>query len=946
MAKFVWVKSAYGENTGENMPKENFFSRFSNWYSSLDKFTRSSFLVMLLIIVATPIIITTNLTFHFFAQTAPIKMTIDYNGSTTTFNYDMLGQVENLFLLGRIVLATGANVTFDPHLVPGLEDAEKAIRTNVVRIGGVDANFQGWDNSSLPPCGWDGEYCKWTDPAGKSNMPYFVSYYPVMLDNLVRDTAEIGATKLILTINILDNNPGMWANMASYVKGKIAANAPYYTGPNAVTVYYELGNELNNGPTVDRWIQGDYSWSHPAYSSFDYWNLVNGYQSAILKADPQAHLMGAVPLFITWWTPSWFSDLKAYHSSYKLAGISFHWYDEDTLSVSDDHARNILLWTPGTTAPTIGREQADYFGKSIRSLISGTQSSGATIAITEMNLDSNGGDGYSFSGSWLGAMFYADVLPRLAYNWVNMATFYKGYDGEPYTGLMYNKSGNNYPTPISLRPTYIPYLFLAQKFDQNMLPVLPLNDHGATDITEKNNLSVWASKNTAPAGSGIQPELTLLVTNMTNSYIEAPITINNFPATKLTGTYYEATSTDTSAYKYRSIDSSSVRINGVQLDTQNVLASLNGTDTTNPTYNIPQYTLDPGNFFNNQFSHAYPPFSITAIKIVPAADSTSPAPTPTLTSQYYPYNFGKCGTSGQYVCTTVQYPGKYFYEENIPGNACAIQATADQNASPVRGGAAYCCSSGSAYGGWGGCKSGTGANGVCTNSCPTQNILYSSTTALTSCGINGAQVINSTGDNTLRGKSIYCTCGVSGAAACPVPMPTPIIEPANPLPTVSVNPTPTQTVTPTVTPTPTVLAPTPTVTVASTPTPTIPVSTPTPTTSTLSCSFGAGYCPNFNPALGNSQCTCWPLQVHASPTVDSSGKVTKVSVGWNGANCDYCVYTLYYTDNGASKTTSVSNGCTNYANSSATITGTNITGKIGVGAQANEITYTSALTCN
>jgi type II secretory pathway pseudopilin PulG len=145
------------------------------------------------------------------------------------------------------------------------------------------------------------------------------------------------------------------------------------------------------------------------------------------------------------------------------------------------------------------------------------------------------------------------------------------------------------------------------------------------------------------------------------------------------------------------------------------------------------------------------------------------------------------------------------------------------------------------------------------------------------------------------------------------------------------------------------LTPTPSPTMAPTATPTIPPgSTPTPTPTTApSCSpaYNTGYCPNYNGSKGNAQCYCYPVTVNAYPSTDGAGHIVSAHIVWNGANCNYCVYKIYYTDNGQSKSQSVSNGCRNYSSSSADIYGTNITGSIGVAPSGSSQTTWAAATC-
>ncbi len=123
----------------------------------------------------------------------------------------------------------------------------------------------------------------------------------------------------------------------------------------------------------------------------------------------------------------------------------------------------------------------------------------------------------------------------------------------------------------------------------------------------------------------------------------------------------------------------------------------------------------------------------------------------------------------------------------------------------------------------------------------------------------------------------------------------------------------------------------------------------------LNQSFATGYCPGYSASKGIAQCYCYPLSVTATNDTNActNGKTTSVTVNWNGANCAYCTYTLHWTDNGASKTTNWTNSCPDnksdpaYANNQTTITGTDITGSIGVAPlnQGSQITSDTPNQC-
>ncbi len=625
MAKFIWVNSK--ENA--NIPQENFWQQLKNWYFSIDKFYRNSMLILGAILLIS--VTTVGLVFDYrsHASTATINLSVDYNAATTPFNKNVLGQGYVDFALGRLVNSSGANIIFDAALVPGLIQATNLLSPGVIRIGGAWINQVGWTRT-VTPSSTCREYCDWT--AAGSTMPYHFAYYPALIDKLVQETAELGGTKLLLGINASDGNPAMWADLVSYVKSQKTANALDY---NQVTIYYELGNELDLNNTLSYSTYPSISLTH--IFGQDYVNQFNPYQQAMLAADAKAQIVGpdvSTAQDVTWSNTghglssdgfmSPFFGYLATQSAAPLPMVTTHWYEETCqLMPTTTSIPTVLNWQTFSginlnNDPNNGgsRHYADILAGKIRAQeLANSPSANAEIAVDEQNVDgcvnaSNNYQGSVFNGDWIGALYFADVLPRMSYNGVNYATHYEGY-GIDNLSLIY-PDNNVRPSRIYLRPSYIPFLLYANFFDSNMLPVSPLNDPTAVDITDKNSLSVWASKDANNS------EINFIVTNMTAATSSAAIIINNFPSTQIAGNYYQLLSSATTATSIdlTATDSSSVTINGSTIDPMNIAQSFNA---------ISPLQVQSTEITNSVFTHTYPAYSITVVRLFNGATA---APTP------------------------------------------------------------------------------------------------------------------------------------------------------------------------------------------------------------------------------------------------------------------------------------------------------------------------------
>lgn len=635
MPRILSIKSSHQAPT---LNRTNILTSIWDWFRSLDRFVQLSIIVFIALFIALNAIVAQRLHWFNYAATSSISLFIDYNAATKPFNNDILGQGYVNLALGRLVESNGTNIVFDVSQVPGLIQATTALKPGIIRIGGDWVNEVGW--SRTPPCGTlTNQYCDWS--ATGSSMRYHFSYYPALVDKLVQETAELGAHALILNINVSDNNPSMWSDMVNYVKAQKTANILDY---NNITIYFELGNELDLDKTL-YYSTFPPSVSLPHLLGSAYVTKFNPYQQAMLASEPNALVIGPTVSNAqeTTWSSTghalssnmspFFGNLAT--SSYAaLPAMSFHWYETCNVAATAANIPSILNWQTysgidlNTSQYNEGsRHYPDILASRIRNeQLANTRSANAKLFIDEHNVDgcvngSNANLGSAFNGDFIGALFMADVLPRMTYNGIDGATSYEGY-GTDNLSLIYPDNSLS-PTKVFLRPAYIPYLLYAQFFDPNMLPVTPLNDPTATDYTDKNALSVWASKDSN------NKELTMIVSNMTNAPIQVATTITNFPYPQLAGSYYQVISSVTTATTQdltspAATDSGSVFINGKRIDPMNVVNSLHA---------ITPSQLPTSSFSGNVFTFTYPAYSITQIRLTsPAVPTPTPAPQPTATS--------------------------------------------------------------------------------------------------------------------------------------------------------------------------------------------------------------------------------------------------------------------------------------------------------------------------
>ncbi len=466
--------------------------------------------------------------------------------------------------------------------VKGLAEALKAAHVGLIRYaGGNWSNSVGWDRSTVrtPYTGW---------PDAK-NGPYWFQYNPDEIDSVAALAHSIGADVLI-EVNISTNDATMWADLVKYT------NIEHHYGFK----YWELGNELDTNkaaPTPDEYVQ-----------------RVGNYLDAMMDVDPSIKIT-ASGIASPYDAPRLAYDDKITSlSSYliqsntmispkgrKIQALSYHWYQACNSTTEADLTR--YAWD-GLAADS----WRNYYSRKELDLMPGRIISEVTNAaipqgITEYNFDTCNYDN-PMNGNFLNALWTTDVLGRMAYNGVDFAARWQGYGTQAFSMLYANDSVN--PTQLYARPAYYAYLMYARYFGDQMVE---------SNTNDNARLSIWASRDSSDS-----TKLKLMITNLSNNDISAPVRVPGFTASS--GDIYEMRSPNPSDITSASL-TATVTINGFSIDLMNVDNSLAA---------IKPMSLSVS---GSSFDYKFPAYSTTAIILkgdfgpIPTADPNA-SPTPTI----------------------------------------------------------------------------------------------------------------------------------------------------------------------------------------------------------------------------------------------------------------------------------------------------------------------------
>ncbi len=544
--------------------------------------TKDVFIVAGLAIIFFSIPLTIYLAWHGTQLTTKASGTLTVNVSNTIhpFTSKMLG-------VGLVNWEHSWGKPY-PNQIPGLQQAFSASKVGLIRYaGGNWANYVGFDPTQVSPA----PYTTWTH----NGMTYYFNYGTAEISSVQSLAQSIGAD-VMTQVNISNNDPSMWKSMVAFTNS--AGKYPIR--------YWEMGNELDyqqsNDPTV---------YVSPA----DYGTRMSGYQQQMAATDPSIKFVGAAQAAAVQASGNnsalsdyFFTPLATTKTAGKVMdSVSYHWYMNCNVTNLTDVLRYRWYNSDGTPLlpPTLwnnaySRYWADAVPQAIKSQVVALYP-GLTQGITELNNDACNFDNV-YNSNHINALWFSDVLGRLAYNGLDYATAYEGYGGQGYS-LLYPDDVNN-PTRVYARPSYYAYLMYAKYFGNTMV-----ESHSYKD----DDISIWASTDTNDSG-----KLKLRITNMTANPITAPVSLTGFNAS--TGTVYVLQSsnpTDTSANSNLDPNQNTTylatNINGAKIDAMNVNSS------------VASIVGFPITVNGTSFSYTFPAYSSTAIIL--SQSSVNPTPT-------------------------------------------------------------------------------------------------------------------------------------------------------------------------------------------------------------------------------------------------------------------------------------------------------------------------------
>jgi hypothetical protein len=425
--------------------------------------------------------------------------------------------------------------------VQGLGQLVQAINPGLIRYaGGLKANYVGFNRAQKTPV-FDSA---WT----LNGQTYYERYGTDELASLDAFAKNVGA-QVIIQVNLSNNDPSMWADLVRYAQEKGWTSFKYY----------ELSNELDLES-----FQNSSDKMDPA----TYGNRVKAYQQAMLAVDSSIKIVGGVPATATDIMYQGYSGGGNQVSSFitqalsgaksagrDLSAVSFHWYQNSGNDVANTF--NYTYGNPTTSGDwwreSYSRGWAAKVGPWIRSTAMSAYPN-AELGMSEINVDS--ADGIVANGNHVGAVWFSDVLGRMAYSGIDWATEWDGYVSgvDEYFGLFYGDSG-----ALKVRPTYYAYLMYNKYFGDQMVK---------SSSTDDGKISIWASKDSKDPG-----KLKLRITNMTGSAITTPVALAGFSATG-GNAYVMSSSNPTDTSQNGTTPNAGTTINGVKINAMNVASSL------------------------------------------------------------------------------------------------------------------------------------------------------------------------------------------------------------------------------------------------------------------------------------------------------------------------------------------------------------------------------------
>lgn len=392
--------------------------------------------------------------------------------------------------------------------------------------------------------------------------PYVKTLTAEMFDSYMAMLDEVGAEAMV-TVNARINNKEMAADMVRYANIEQGYNIKYW----------EIGNE-------PEYFRNEFDVTPEQFAQ-----RIMEYADAMKAVDPSIIIIGPAngsSLMEAWVQPI----LTTMQEQNKpLDAISVHWYplagDQTNPASSAYPSIDNLLkyegtnwqpsyinWIPKFTETTPVHNLVNYRD---------TYAPGALLGLTELGQVTAHGEG--IADSHAGAVWLADVLPRLAYHKIDYVTQFLLQGNQTYSLMNIDKE---------IRPSYYVYPLIKRYFGDQLV---------SSTSSDNQNFTIWASKR-----EGVDDKLYMMVVNK-NQTQELTATID------LAGFEPQATAS-TWVLNAPSVDAlTGANINGVQVAADGSLPDIEG---------IPMIGV------SSEFTKTYPAHSVTMIEFTAKPDAPEP----------------------------------------------------------------------------------------------------------------------------------------------------------------------------------------------------------------------------------------------------------------------------------------------------------------------------------
>ncbi|MFC4600778.1 OmpL47-type beta-barrel domain-containing protein [Cohnella hongkongensis] len=393
--------------------------------------------------------------------------------------------------------------------------------------------------------------------------PYVKTLTADMFDSYMAMLDEVGAEAMV-TVNARIDNKEMAADMVRYANIEKGYQIKYW----------EIGNEP------------EYFEEGFKVTPEEYAQRIMEYADAMKAVDPSIVIVGPAngSSLLEEWVQPIMTTMQ--EQNRQLDAISVHWYPlagnqtnpassaypsiENLLKYEGDNWQpSYINWIPKFTETTPVHNLVHYRD---------AYAPGALIGLTELGQVTSYGEGVADSHA--GAVWLADVLPRLAYHKVDYVTQFLLQGDQTYSLMNMDKE---------IRPSYYVYPLIERYFGDQLL---------ASSSSDNQNFTIWASKRT-----GADDKLYLMVVNKNQTQaLDATIDLSGFnPRSTASVWVLNAPSVDALT---------GANINGVQVAEDGSLPDIEGSTMIG---------------VSEPFTATYPAHSVTMIELTAKPESPASA---------------------------------------------------------------------------------------------------------------------------------------------------------------------------------------------------------------------------------------------------------------------------------------------------------------------------------